>query len=210
MILYVNGDSNSNGTELTDQSHSWPVLLGQALDLNLVNDSTSGGNNPGILRTTKDALAQIDSQDVFVVVGWTGWEREEWLHNNQYYTVTASGRNSVPAELQLKYVNWITEQNDDEQQRKSKLLHNQIYELHCFLIEQGIPHLFFNALMPFLQYESVDWHNNYLGPYERDLSYYWYLLDQGHVPSKNFHHGKHAQAVWAKLLHQYIIENKLL
>lgn len=210
MILYVNGDSNSNGTELKNQSQSWPLLLSQALNFKLINDSIPGGNNPRILRTTRDMLDQCDTQDIFVVIGWTSWEREEWLHNDRYYTVTASGRNSVPIELQADYIKWVAKQSELEQTRKSKLLHDQIYDLHLLLTKQKIPHLFFNALMPFVEYESVDWHNNYLGPYNNDLSYYWYLKNHGWQPTANNHYLEDAQAIWADVLKNYIEDNKLL
>ena len=214
MILYVNGDSNSSGAELTDPStSSWPQLLANRLAAILVNEAKGGTSNPRIIRTTSTALAQT-TKNTFVIIGWTSWEREEWLHQGQYYDVNSGGHDTLPPELEERYKQWVTEQNSDQQSIKSQQMHSQIHRLHRSLLDRHIPHLFFNALMPFqhnlLDSSQLDWHKNYLGPYNNDLSYYWYLKNYKWKPTKNNHFLEDAQAAWADMLYNYIQENALI
>lgn len=211
MILYVNGDSNSAGAELNDPTQAWPCLLAKQLGLTLVNNAKSGGSNPRILRTIDNFTTHADTKDVFVVIGWTSWEREEWQQGNVYYDVNAGGHDNLPPDLELKYKNWVVEQNQQTRESKSQATHEHIHKLHLHCKEKNIPHLFFNALMPFLHAgKQHDWHDNFLGPYDNDLSYYWYLKNHGWKPTTNNHYTDQAQQVWADVLYNYIQENKLL
>jgi hypothetical protein len=213
VILYVNGDSNSNGAECTDTTKSWPALLSKKINCTLINEAKSGTSNPRIMRVASNALANSDKNTI-AVIGWTSWEREEWVHNNQYFDVNSGGHDTLPPELEERYKQWVTMQGIDEQSRKSKSMHEQIHRLHRSLKDRRIPHVFFNALMPF-QHNLIDpnhknWGNNYLGPYDNELSYYWYLKNHGWKPTDNNHYIENAQAVWADVLYNYIQENKLL
>jgi len=211
MILYVNGDSNSIGAELKDPTQAWPCLLADRLGLPLVNDAKGGGSNPRILRTIGNFTTHADLRDIFVVVGWTSWEREEWQKGNVYYDVNAGGHDNLPPDLELNYKTWITEQNQATREAKSQATHEHIYKLHRHYKEKNVRHLFFNAVMPFLHSgKQHDWHGNFLGPYDNNLSYYWYLKNHGWTPTKNNHHTEEAQQAWAEVLYNYIQENKLL
>lgn len=213
MILYVNGDSNSNGCECKNIEQSWPVLLSNKLNATLVNKATSGCSNARIIRTASNALAHTD-RNTFVIIGWTSWEREEWLHQSQYYDVNSGGHNGLPDELHERYKQWVTEQGPDQQSIKSRNMHEQIHRLHRSLKDRRIPHLFFNALMPF-QHNLLDpvhkeWGKNYLGPYDNDWSYYWYLKNHGWKHTDNHHYTDDAQQVWADVLYNYLLESKLI
>lgn len=213
MILYVNGDSNSDGSECQDLSQSWPHLLADRLGFTLVNDAKGGTSNPRIMRVASQSLAHIDRRP-FVIIGWTSWEREEWLHRSQYYDVNSGGHDVLPLELQERYKQWVIEQGPDQQSIKSKNMHEQIHRLHRSLKDRHIPHVFFNALMPFqhnlLDPVKKDWGKNYLGPYDNDSSYYWYLKNHGWHTTDNNHYTDDAQAAWTDVLYNYIQENKLL
>jgi hypothetical protein len=211
MMLYVNGDSNSAGVEVKDPAKSWPHLLAKRLGLILVNDSKSGGSNPRILRTVGNFTSHTNLRDVFVIIGWTSWEREEWQKGNVYYDVNAGGHDNLPPDLELKYKTWVVDQNQEARESKSQVTHEHIHKLHRHYKEKNVRHLFFNAVMPFLHAgKHHDWHGNFLGPYDNDLSYYWYLKNHGYKPTKNNHHTDKAQQVWADVLYDYIQENKLL
>ena len=213
MILYVNGDSNSDGSECKDLTNSWPHILANHLGRTLINEAKGGTSNPRIMRVSSQTLAQADRK-TFVVIGWTSWEREEWLHQSQYYDVNSGGHDILPTELQERYKQWVTEQGPDQQSIKSRNMHEQIHRLHRSLKDRHIPHLFFNALMPFqhnlLDPNHKDWNKNYLGPYDNDSSYYWYLKNHGQKSTANHHYTDKAQAVWADVLYNYIQENQLL
>ena len=214
MILYVNGDSNSSGAELKNPvTSSWPQLLATRLAAILVNEAKGGTSNPRIIRTASNSLAHA-TKNTFVIIGWTSWEREEWLYQGQYYDVNSGGHNTLPPELEERYKQWVTEQNSDQQSIKSQQMHSQIHRMHRSLLDRHIPHLFFNALMPFqhnlLDSSQLDWHKNYLGPYNNDSSYYWHLKKQGFTPTKNNHHTEKAQFAWADVLYNYIQEKELV
>lgn len=213
MILYVNGDSNSAGAELKNPQLAWPQVLADRLGITLVNESKSGTSNPRIMRVASNAISHAD-RNTLVVIGWTSWEREEWVYKNQYYDVNSGGHDILPEELQQRYKEWVTKQNPEQQSIKSLEMHNQIHRLHRSLLDRRIPHLFFNALMPFqhnlLDPVHKDWHKNYLGPYDNDLSYYWYLKNHGWTPTRDNHHLESAQEVWADLLYNYIKEKEII
>jgi len=213
MILYVNGDSNSAGSECQDLKKSWPQTLADRLGSTLINDAKDGASNPRIMRTASQALANAD-KNTLVVIGWTSWEREEWIYRNQYYDVNSGGHDTLPVELQERYKQWVAEQSPDQQSIKSRNMHDQIHRLHRSFKERKIPHVFFNALMPFqhnlLDPVHKDWHKCYMGPYDNDSSYHWYLKNHGWKPTKNNHYTDEAQQVWADVLYNYIQENKLL
>ena len=111
MILYVNGDSHSAGAEAIN-SHcfaeddplfhalgriphpdnervSYGCLLANALYAVLVCDAESGSSNDRIIRTTQEYL-KTEKPDA-VIIGWSTWEREEWLHDGQYWQINAGG-----------------------------------------------------------------------------------------------------------------------
>jgi hypothetical protein len=213
VILYVNGDSNSDGSELKDPAtSSWAKLLADRLGFSLVNEAKGGTSNPRIMRVASHTLSYLSKP--FVVIGWTSWEREEWLYNGQYYDVNSGGHDTLPLELEERYKVWVTEQGPTQQSLKSRDMHEQIHRLHRSLLDRRIPHVFFNALMPF-QHNLLDpvhkeWNNNYFGPYDNDSSYFWYLKKRGFQHTDNFHYTESAQEAWADLLYNYIIGARLV
>jgi len=215
MILYVNGDSNSAGTELDDFNHSWPAVMAQTLKYDLANQSKPGASNPRILRLTNEYLDQGNLPNL-IIIGWTSWEREEWEYQGQRFDVNASGLENVPSELQERYEQWVIEARKDSQSNKSRETHKEIIKLHIRLRENKVPHLFFNALMPF-QHEVLleddhrySWGSNFYGPYDNDSSYYWHLKAKGFVPTKMNHYREDAQAYWAELILKHLREHKLV
>jgi len=209
MMLYVNGDSHSAGTDLKDISQAWPTILSNKLNLNVINESKPGGSNPRILRTTGNFTTH--AKDIFVVIGWTSWEREEWYVDNKYYDVNAGGHDPLPEKLIARYKSWVIKQDEEQRRCKSEIAHDQIYKLHCQYKDRKIPHLFFNALMPFTPCtQKVDWHNNYFGPYENESSYYWHLTKAGFISNEFYHHSELAQSYWANVLYEYIIQKNIL
>lgn len=214
MILYVNGDSNSTGIT----GGHWVEKLQQHYQCQVINHSLAGGSNPRILRTTRDFFenSSYDKKDLFVIIGWTSWEREEWLFQDQYVQVNASGTNSVPPALKDQYLRWVSDSESISQIAKSRVLHCEIFDLHRWFHSHKIKHLFFNALMPF-QHEvlwqpeaRLDWDNTFLGPYENDWSYFWFLKNRGYEPDSWNHHLFPAQHLWADTIIQQIHERKLL
>ena len=123
MILYVNGDSHTAAAEAVNsyafaeddglyyglgrrphpdnERVSWGCELANHLRAILHCDAESASSNARIMRTTRAWLQQQDSlEDALVVIQWSTWERQEWLYDNTWYQVNASGIDHVPEGLQ--------------------------------------------------------------------------------------------------------------
>jgi hypothetical protein len=99
LILYVNGDSHSAGAEAINSfafanddpqykylgrvPHpdnlfvSYGNILAKNLSAELYCDAESDSSNDLIIRTTKHYLK--NNRPDLIVIGWSTWEREEWL-----------------------------------------------------------------------------------------------------------------------------------
>jgi hypothetical protein len=234
MILYVNGDSHAAAAECVNphawacddgmywgmgqQSHpdnlraSFGCELANQLGAVLVCEAQAGCSNDRIVRTTRAWIERNQDilHDTFLVLQWSTWEREEWLHDGQYYQVGASGTDSVPQSMQEKYRHYIVGLDWAE---KIRLAHDQIWQFHLELAEQNIRHVMFNGNTDFEQFQNRrDWNNTYIKPYDPAYTYNHVLRSNGFntVNSKSWHFGPNAHCFWANYLLQYINDNKLL
>jgi hypothetical protein len=166
MILYANGCSHTAAAEavlpygfaeddgklyhLGRRPHpvnleaSWCTHLTRDLGMTLYCDAETASSNDRIIRTTKEWIANNPEQlnNVFMVLQWTTWEREEWLHNGTWYQVNASGVDWVPKELQQKYKQFVV---DVDWATKTQECHEKIWTLHTELQRSNIPHLFYSG-----------------------------------------------------------------
>lgn len=230
MILYVNGDSHSVGAEavnnfcfavddplyhkLSRQGHpdnikaSYGCLIANHYFATLDIDAESASSNDRIIRTTKEYLKE-NTPDL-MIIGWATWEREEWLHNGDYYQISGGGFDSVPKELQQQYKEWVIEKSNTYAEDEIRN-YRKIIELHEELADLKIPHLFFNTYMYFshvdLNYsDKYNWGKNYINPYNQAGTYYHWLEDQGykcvqrHQVHKSYHYGANAHQAWADFL----------
>lgn len=217
MILYVNGDSHSAGAEavndycfagddplyyaLGDIPHPdnervcYGCLLANELSAILHLDAQSASSNARIIRTTRKYL-ETNIPD-FVIIGWSTWEREEWLHDGVWYQVNSSGIDYVPDELQQQYKHFVANINWSE---KIRTAHTQIHELHTELLDLGIPHLFFNTYLDFHNEQPVDWHDSYIDPYDPNMTYWKWLTDRGFKSTEGYHFHADGHAKWAEFL----------
>ncbi len=207
MILYVNGDSHSCGKDAGGVNRSYGKYLSDSLGMTLVCDAVSGGSNARIIRTTRNYL--YNNKPDLLIIGWSTWEREEWYVNDHlYYQVSASGHDSLPVEFQERYKNWIIQSSTANFIELSEYnYHREIYKLHSDLKNLKIPHLFFNTYL-FFQYTvdnnlpKFDWGSNYVNPYQKESTFYYWLENKGYKPRKNLHFGKDGQKAWADKLLQ--------
>lgn len=214
MILYVNGDSHSLGA-MKDKStgQSFTNIIANEFDLLVINQAEHASSASRIIRTTREFFSKTNSKDTMVLIGWGTWEREEWEYNGKYYNVMEHWYTHLPDKLLEKYNAWITSLNPDLIDEKSRSIHKEIYGLHQFLTERNIPHLFFNCMYNFFgikESEMLDWNNCYIGPYNNDLSYYWYLTKKQFESDHWYHFDSSGHQAWADVLIKYIKENKLL
>ena len=209
MILYVNGDSHSQGVGV-QIDESYPVIIAKEFGLDIVNEAQSGASNARILRTSKEYLASQQTPDL-VIIGWSTWEREEWQYENTYFNVNSSGHDPLPKILEHSYKKWVIEQTPEILNKKSLHWHKEIFQFHKELLQKNIKHIFFNCMYNFFQIEDkLDWDMNFIGPYDNDSSYYWWLTQQGYESDKWYHFRASGHQAWGNRLISYIKEHKLL
>jgi hypothetical protein len=233
MILYANGCSHTAAAEavvreafavddgkagINRRPHplnlaaSWCTKLAEKLNAELVCDAESASSNDRILRTTQSWLENNADKlsQTFVVIQWTTWEREEWLHNGVWYQVNASGADWVPPELRQRYKEYVI---NHDYRAKTQEWHTKIWDLHCQLTNSNIPHLFYNGWSTFSDIQNRHpFGTNYLGPYNRDLSYNSVLINNNFewVSPNHYHFGANGHCFWAEYLLQYINDNNLI
>jgi hypothetical protein len=228
-MLYINGDSNAAGAEAVNphgfaaddsqywrlgrrphpdnEAVCWGTRLAEALGWERYNDSESAASNYRILRTTNEYL-KTNRPDA-IVIGWTTWEREEWWYRDRYYQVNGSGQDMVDSGLRDRYRAWVLSMDETVWEQKELFWHEQIWGLHQRLIDDGIPHLFFNCYSKFnsisykLEHLKKDWQGRFIGPYEQEHTYYDWLLanEQKTVAPGSYHFGKEAHQKWAEFLY---------
>lgn len=205
-MIYVNGDSHSHGVNIPKELR-YSNIVADYFGLPLINESQIGASNQYILRTSQNFLD--NNKPGLVIIGWTTWEREEWEFNGQFYNVNSSGHDQLPAELELKYKNWVLKQDSKTLATKSQYWHDKIWHFHQSL--SNIPHVFFNCMYNFFGVnDEHNWNNKFVGPYNNSLSYYWYLKNCGYQADDWYHYGTDGHARWAKLLIDHIKQHNLL
>ena len=230
MILYVNGDSHTAAaeavnphafaeddpamTQLGRTPHpnnlavSWSKLLSMSLKAGFHCAAESASSNARILRTTRNWISQQRGfNDVLIIIQWSTWEREEWLYNGTWYQVGASGTDSVPPEAAERYRNYIV---DIDWQQKTLEAHNQIWELHQELSDQGVRHIFFNGNNDFDRItDRQDWGTSYIGPYDKAMTYDAIIRAKGiqTVAPKSWHFGRDGHSYFHRFILNYVMSN---
>lgn len=231
MILYVNGCSHTAAAEAVvpaafavddgragidrrphplNLAASWCTHLAQDLDMDLICDAESASSNDRIVRTTREWIEANPDRlhDTFMIIQWTTWEREEWLHNGTWYQVNASGIDWVPEELRQRYRQFVV---DVDWAIKTQECHEKIWALHCDLLDFKIPHLFYNGNSTFGDIQKhYHWDKNYLEPYSYNHSYSAILQHNEHKPTAGHHFDAKGHCFWAEYLLQYIKHNNLV
>ena len=233
MILFVNGDSHAAAAEAVnphafaeDDSDlaylgrtphpanlavSWGRRLSETLKAGFHCAAESASSNARILRTTRDWLGQqVSYSDILVVIQWSTWEREEWLHDGVYYQVGASGIDKVPPELAERYRNYII---GIDWAQKNKEAHHEIWRFHQELHDQGVRHIFFNGNNDFdCITDRLDWGLNYIGPYDPKMTYDAIIRSHGidTVMPGSWHFGPKGHSAFHRFILKYIVNNKFV
>jgi hypothetical protein len=231
MILYANGCSHTAAAEAVvpdafakdygkngidrrphplNLAASWCTHLARDLGRTLICDAESASSNDRIIRTTREWIANNPGQlhNVFMVIQWTTWEREEWLHRGTWYQVNASGVDWVPQELQDRYKQFVI---DVDWAIKTQECHEKIWTLHTELQNLNIPHLFYSSHSTFSNIQNHhDWGASYMEPYNQQGSYAAILQQNGHVHTKWYHFDAKGHCFWADYVLQYIKQNNLV
>jgi len=238
VILYTNGDSHTAGAEAVNSfafaeddrryAHlkrmphpdnlgvSWGVVLANLLKMSFHTNAESASSNSRIIRTTKEWIKEkegiVPPEDVFMVIQWSTWEREEWEIDGKTYQVNGSGVDEVPISHQTKYKEWIA---DLDWTTKTYEAFDEIIKFHHYLERLGYKHIFFNGNNTFLDIPEgacYAFEESYINPYLPEESYNGWLQASGYstVITSNYHFGPDAHAAWARRIAQHIIDNKMV
>jgi lysophospholipase L1-like esterase len=233
MILYVNGDSHSVGhgihhengmifedAILKDSSeaphpanlpYSYGAVLANKLGADLVCQARSGGSVARSIRTTKQFVNQTQGV-VFVLIGLPSIERDEWFYYNAYYQINASGHEKLPQELQRRYKEWVAAWSSGgyDYYARQKLIYHAVVELHQWLAQRNVKHLFFHTAQVFND-AGIDFGVNFVEPYgkpDSDFQFSRWLLNRNYKVDSYGHFGADGHQAWAEFLLPYI--NKAL
>ena len=230
MILFVNGDSHAAAAEAVNPcafaeddadlaplgrtphpanlAVSWGRLLSLTLKSGFHCAAESASSNSRILRTTRNWLSrQVSYDDLLVIIQWSTWEREEWLHDDVYHQVGASGMDDVPQALQEKYRNFVI---GTDWLQKTQQAHKEIWQFHSDLEQQNIKHIFFNGNNDFaLVKDQQDWGTSYIGPYDPESTYDAIIRARGidTVAPGSWHFGRDGHSVFHRFILNYIMSN---
>ena len=207
-MLCFAGASNVINHGLPDNSTGFSEQIANHFELPLHKIALRGASDDFLIRSILEFL-KIKTPTL-LIVAWQSWERVEWLYEGKIFQVASSGIEFLPIGLHDRYKEWVIQQSDNQTAMGQKT-HNRIWYLHDKLIQQQIPHLFYNEMYPFfVEHGDKDWNKSFIGPYTNNLSCYWYIKNQGIEPDKSYHFGINGHTAWAKLLIDYIEENKII
>jgi hypothetical protein len=224
--LWVNGDSHTAGSySPCNVEQPFALQLAQALDLEYTNIALPGGSNNRIIRTTIEALPELDPLETFILIGWSSWERTEWYWNNKWHAICGDPGYVMPefakARWQLhadhcanQFDNKIS---DHDLWTKSKEQEHAIWVFHQLLHNLGYQFLFFLGCANTFRWESIEKMSSQLpwlpntwahDPYQ-PTGFSEYCQTRGHVRDDKWHYGQEAHNEWADYL-VGMIESKLL
>lgn len=233
MIVYANGCSHTaaaeavvpdcfavdNGRHGIDRrphpvnlAASWCTHVATALQADLVCEAESGGSNARTLRTTRDWIAQNHNQlqDTLLIIQWTTWERQEWLHQGRWYQVNASGRDWIPQSLKKRYSEYIA---SIDWHTATQQAHQDIWQFKLELDAKNIQYLFFSGHSTFSDIsDQKNWGHTYMHPYLREGSYHNWLINNGgtYANPKSYHFDAKSHRLWANYVLQYLYRNQIV
>lgn len=222
MKIYFNGDSNVRGEELANLSDSVAGCLARKLNAEYRNDAVTGASNDLIYDSTMKFLESDETPDL-VVIGWTEFSRVQWFladahGKGQLWEINHLGVGiPVPDRYQSRYQYWKEHVQRDGywSMIMGSYWHNKIYNVHCLLEHKKIPHLFFNAFVPFFlpsNEQQFSWNNTFLSPYTKDLIFTDYCINHGYkeITPGYMHFNEEAHNEYAEIMFNHIKAHNIL
>lgn len=230
MKIYVNGDSNTAGTELENPEiesvgNQLATKLGGTV---ILNDAVAGSSNDGILRRTYNYLNKCNGDyPDFMIIGWTSSEREDWFIDGKYQSLNNFGVN-IPESINTNSIdgnagwNYYWNRKATSYEYHSQMIrywNTKIFNFHLELEHLGIKHVFFNAIYNFNIYGGSDddvfehdWQGTFYEPYALGKSMIQWATNAGYqeITPGWFHFNKDAHTEWTNILYNHIQENNLL
>lgn len=191
MILYSGGDEHCAAAgavvdaEIAADDHTYAYMgnaphpdnikesysqhLASLIKCQLIVEAKPDANNQTILDNARAFVEANKHKQIFVLVGWSTWEREVWEFDNQQYPIQFALRDKLPHQLRAKYKKFV---ETVDVKAKTKVQHKMIWEFHEELLEANIPHLFFNTYDTYQNVRHKKWGDNYVAPYKKDETFW--------------------------------------
>ena len=205
--IVANGCSYTYGEELDVPSkQSWPALLAQKMNMNLVNIARPGSGNDGILRRTIEYyyynLLRYNSTPLFVIALSFHTRREEYFSYLQDYKHLIKYENIEDMDDAERYFFL----NSEDCVRHKEKLFQWLHLINFFRIND-IPYII-GDYMPDIEHFDLT-PPPIVKLLMNDERYCGLIPDfTRHLPKKpEFHDGEEAQEVVANLYHDYINKN---
>jgi len=217
--LWVNGDSHTAGSySPVNIKNTFAQQLAQHFDWNYTNIAEPGGSNQRIIRTTIQALPDLDPQHTFILIGWSSWERTEWYYHNQWHKICGDPGYNIPEFIHQRWQenneyfqrHFVDRTAEQEIWRCAKEQEHAIWTFHLLLQNLGYKFLFFlGCEYPFFCREQLDKGLNSRLPWQpgawahdpyKETGFSHYSLQQGFVRDNLWHFGQDAHDAWAQVL----------
>lgn len=152
--LWVNGDSHTAGTygpKFDPLPSPFAKQIAEKFGMDYTNIALCGVSNHRIIRTTIEALPELNPTDTVILIGWSSWERTEWYWDNQWYAICPDPGYSIPEfakerwrQHNTHHYNQFTDKvSDHDLWTKSKEQEHAIWVFHKLLNNLGYKFLFF-------------------------------------------------------------------
>lgn len=147
MKLYTFGDSFTYGEELDNpRTQSWPALVANNLDKQLINRSLPGCSNQYIVKKVMSEVANLTHCDgQLFLIAWTSCGRMEFADNDGVFDIWpgTQRRWQIPVPYRETLMKYITVHNNVEHQYRNWL--RQCILLQDFLVNRNIEYRFITA-----------------------------------------------------------------
>jgi len=208
--LTVFGASAVAGQGLRPGEKTFAHIVAEHFNLQLKIVALPGASNHWLLRQIK--IHCDENPKDFILVNWQTEDRDEWQDSaGKYHQITAHSLN-LPAEFKERYQQWVLSLTEQRLDELKQAWHDNIFTLHNQLNNSKIKHLFFNYMYSLRKpKQTIDWHNSFVGPYDNNSSWYWYLVNCCGIQADEWYHFKQdGHEAWAEFLINYIQSNNLL
>lgn len=217
MILFSNGCSFLSMRPKDGVMTFTSEILAKEFGMQMVNLAMGGRGNNRISFTTKHWLDKFQTKDVFAVIGWSSYFRNDYVTNDGWKKGRIKGTDST-------WRTWKTLDNlrfvhgnkgwDIEDDAVVKFL-DQVYNLQTYFKQKKIPYLMYNALPNNLDSKlqdvadfkkNIDWGRFY----QPNYSHMNYIQEKNLIVSPNDPHPSlEGHQGWAQLLKGFIDANNL-
>lgn len=230
LSLFVNGDSHT-AQVYNDVGPTATEILAQEFNLDYENIALPGGSNQRIIRTTLEKLDELDPSKTIIVIGWSSFERTEWLFQNQWHQICGDPYYKVSSALKQSWADHIQIWNTSDTERFTRTAeqHHAIWIFHKvlkkfgykFLFYQGTKMAFFDGCLYRNQDFRLPWEKDTWvhDPYVRLLddsrpieesnmyreSFSWYVESHGCKHTDDHaHYGHDAHEIWANYMKSHL------